>query len=68
MSIQTDNCDHLWRTIREPSGWVSTCEFCGARQTAEHSETCHGYYKAEKCTCGATKEFTDYEAKRIYAD
>lgn len=55
-------CDHWWRTIEERGyGWVSVCEECGKRESAEHSPQCYDDYGREKCVCGAAQEFAEYE-------
>jgi hypothetical protein len=58
-------CDHWWRTVEEaPYGWISICEHCGARESAEHSDACQfGMYRNHMpCVCGAQEEFEKYEA------
>lgn len=63
---QPPNCDHWWNTIEELGyGYVSICEHCGKRESAEHSQTCFdrmfGY--GLDCNCGAAEEFEKYEAE-----
>lgn len=58
--------DHFWRTVEEPGyGWISVCESCGMRESAEHSEDCfYGMCRNHMpCVCGAEEEFAQYEAK-----
>lgn len=70
------HCDHFWRTVEEPGyGWVSICEGCGSRESAEHSEACFDQairLRASgevrivdlidpRCICGAGEEFAKYE-------
>lgn len=60
-------CDHWWRTIEEIGyGWVSICEGCGERESAEHSDDCQfGMYRNHMpCVCGAEEEFDRYEKSR----
>jgi len=62
------NCDHWWRTIYEQGyGWVSICEHCGTRESAEHSDKCQfGMYRNHMpCTCGAEEVFVKYENARV---
>lgn len=61
---QPPNCDHCWNTIEELGyGYVSICEKCGKRESAEHSEECFErmFRDGLDCRCGAAKEFEKYE-------
>jgi hypothetical protein len=60
-----NHCFHWWRTIWEEGyGWVSICEDCGKRESAEHSEECLCSMdrQGRECKCGAGKEFEEYQA------
>lgn len=59
--------DHWWTTVFEAGyGYVSICEHCDKRESAEHSQPCFDVlselnYDPSACICGATKEFEAYE-------
>ena len=62
-------CEHFWRTVEEIGyGWVSICENCGQRESAEHAEACEAFMArdglAAHCSCGAAEEFKQYEARK----
>lgn len=58
-------CQHWWCTVEEFGyGWVSICEDCGLRESAEHSPECFRLLDAQGCICGASEEFEEYEKEK----
>jgi hypothetical protein len=62
---------HWWVTREEIGyGYVSVCDNCGKRESAEHSESCQGWNAPQDelemfCNCGAAEEFRQYEKEKI---
>lgn len=57
-------CEHWWNTVEELGyGYLSVCENCGKRESAEHSQECFDRMFGDKlpCNCGAAEEFEKYE-------
>ena len=47
-------------------GYVSICETCGRRESAEHSQECFdAIFQDNPCFCGAEQEFAEYENTRM---